>query len=155
MRELKPDKDLREVLTYIRIMGQGLEQHGENFVYYSKYCQSTFIESTYQLQKELDKQSSNTKDVNENNRYLLYMVLIAILSIISSILVAFTIIFNKKLRGHPNMLMAYMAIANIGSCYNTLIWASDTQDVVCYFGWADLLYQTINTVFPSYDFTLI
>ena len=56
------------------------------------------------------------------------------MSIVSSLFVALTIIFNKKLRAHPNMLIAYMSIANFGVILNILIWSIGTEDFVCYFG---------------------
>jgi hypothetical protein len=61
----------------------------------------------------------------------------------ASLIVALTIIFNKKLKGHPNMLIAYLAIANLGSCWSVLIWAVKTNDVTCYFGWAQTFHKAV------------
>jgi hypothetical protein len=57
---------------------------------------------------------------------------LAILSMIASIFVAFTIFYNKKLRKHPSKLIGLMALCEGISCFNALVWAVNPLDYICY-----------------------
>jgi len=70
---------------------------------------------------------------------------------IASVLVAGAIYKHKKLREHPNMLIAYLSIANFISCYNLLIYIIGTPDFVCYFQIADLFHTLIKIIKPSFE----
>ena len=78
------------------------------------------------------------KDINEINKWILFYVVIAGLSMVASLVVALTIFTNKKLKEHPNMLIAFLSIANFLSCTNLLVYIIGTPDFVCYFGLASL-----------------
>ena len=75
------------------------------------------------------------------------------ISMLCSFLVAITIYTNKKLRVHPNMLIAYMSIANFGSCWSSIIYTIGTHHVVCYLGMAQTLEGTMK-IFNK-DYTIL
>ena len=133
------------------MMGEGLIEHGSDFLYYSQYCKSQYVNTlSPSLVQEIDAQAQDRKAMQETNIQILWTAIMAIISMAASFLVAATIMFNKQLRGHPNMLMALLAIANLGACYSTLIWTIRTNDVVCYFGWAQLLHQSVSLVYKGF-----
>jgi len=59
---------------------------------------------------------------------------IAVISLICSLLVALTILFGNNMKSHPNKLIAYLSIANVGVTYTIFLWTVGTEDYVCYFG---------------------
>jgi hypothetical protein len=86
-------------------------------------------------------------------KWLLSYTIMAILSMIASLIVAGTIFNYKKLQEHPNLLIAYLSIANFMSVWALLIYIVGTPDFVCYFGIANLYHWTISFLNPQ--FTLI
>lgn len=74
------------------------------------------------------------------------ITMIGSFSMLCSFLVALTIYYNEKLRAHPNMLIAFMSIANFGSCWSTVIYIIGTPNVSCYLGWAQTLEKTMKLV---------
>lgn len=76
--------------------------------------------------------------------------MIAFVSIVSSMLVAYSIVKVKKLRQHPNLLIAYLSIANIISCWALLIFIIGTPDFVCYFGLAQSFHYSVNFAFKAF-----
>jgi hypothetical protein len=73
----------------------------------------------------------NTKDSNLQRAMYSGM---AILSIVSTIIVATMIFYNAKLRIHPSKLIGYMCICEAASCFSALIWVIDPRAYICYFG---------------------
>jgi len=56
------------------------------------------------------------------------------LSMVSTVFVALTIFYNKKLRVHPSQLIGYMCICEGLSCFNSVLWAIGPKEFICYFG---------------------
>ena len=63
---------------------------------------------------------------------------LVLFSFASSCVIAGTIWFNKKMRVHPNQLIALLAVANIGSCICAGIYTVGTPKVACYLQIAQL-----------------
>lgn len=84
---------------------------------------------------------------------ILFNVVVAGFSMIASLAVALTIFTNKKLKEHPNMLIAFLSIANFLSCSNLMVYMIGTPDFVCYFSLASLYQWTYSLINPS--FTLL
>ena len=59
---------------------------------------------------------------------------LALLSIVSSTIVATVIFYNEKLRIHPSKLIGYMCICEAASCFSALIWVINPKSYICYFG---------------------
>lgn len=70
--------------------------------------------------------------------------LLALMSILSSWIVYYTIQNNSNLSQHPNMLIAYLSLGIIMSCWALLIYIIGTPEFVCYFGIAELLNFWVN-----------
>lgn len=62
------------------------------------------------------------------------IVVLALISIITSISVALTIFYNPKLRIHPSKLIGYMCVCEAASCFSALIWVINPLNYICYFG---------------------
>jgi hypothetical protein len=70
---------------------------------------------------------------------------------ISSVLVAFTIYKNPKLRQHPATIIALIALCEGISCFNALVWAIDPIDFICYFGLHYIFSWTTLGIVPRAD----
>lgn len=134
-------------------MGRGILDQGEDYIYYSKYCPSLYKNTADQVQIEFEK-NKITEEINTVYRWLFIYSLFGILSMVSSILVAGTIFKVKKLQQHPNMLIAYLSIANFMSCWSLLIYIIGVPDFVCYFGLADLLHYWLNSIWKFTPFAI-
>jgi hypothetical protein len=124
------------VLEYINYIGTGLSSQ-RDFLYFSMYCPALY-DQIQDGAKILEQTQDMYKDINEINKWILFYVVIAGLSMVASLVVALTIFTNKKLKEHPNMLIAFLSIANFLSCTNLLVYIIGTPDFVCYFGLASL-----------------
>lgn len=62
------------------------------------------------------------------------IVILALISIVTSISVALTIFYNPKLRIHPSKLIGYMCVCEAASCFSALIWVINPLNYICYFG---------------------
>ena len=91
--------------------------------------------------------------MQETRHWILFYMICASLSLMSSGIVAMTIYCNKKLKEHPNMLIAYISICNFISGACLMIYIVGTPDIVCYFGLATLHQKTYALIYP--EFTLI
>ena len=56
------------------------------------------------------------------------------LSILGLLFVATTIIYNRKLQAHPQMLIAFICIAEACMSYNAFIQVINPVYFACYFG---------------------
>jgi hypothetical protein len=70
------------------------------------------------------------------NMAMFSITMLGFFSMLCSFLVALTIYSNDNLKVHPNMLIAYMSIANLGSCWAAVIYTIGTPGIVCYLGMA-------------------
>ena len=67
-------------------------------------------------------------------------VILAMMSMITCLVVASTIYFNKPLRkAHPSLLIGLMCLSDSITCYSALVWQLNTVKFCCYFG-IDKLY---------------
>jgi hypothetical protein len=63
-----------------------------------------------------------------------FYVILALLSIVTSGLVAITIFSSPKLSMHPSKLIAYMCLCEAASCFSALVWVVKPTTIICYFG---------------------
>ena len=56
------------------------------------------------------------------------------MSMIAALFVALTIFYNRKLRVHPAPMLAYICLSEAMSCFNAVVWAIGSKDIICYFG---------------------
>ena len=73
------------------------------------------------------------------------------LSISGLLIIAGTIIFNKKLQAHPQHLIAYICIAEACMSYNALILLFGPTYISCYFKYDYVFALTFGIVHPSED----
>jgi hypothetical protein len=59
---------------------------------------------------------------------------IAVISILSSVIVALMIFYNPKLRIHPSKLIGYMCVCEAASCFAALLQVINPKSFICYFG---------------------
>ncbi len=85
--------------------------------------------------------NSTTNQTSANVQRLLFTGLF-IISVIGLIFVACTIIYNKKLQAHPQMLIAMICLAEACLSYNALLQVIDPVYFSCYFGIEKLLTYT-------------
>lgn len=63
-----------------------------------------------------------------------FLAAVSVISMVTSLAVAATIFYNKKLSQHPSKLIGYMCLAEGLSCFNAMISSINTVDFICYFG---------------------
>lgn len=78
----------------------------------------------------------NTASISSNDNYTLTFFYLGLwlFSTIGLLFVATTIFYNKKLQAHPQMLIAYICMAECCMSYNALIQVINPVYVACYFG---------------------
>lgn len=85
-----------------------------------------------------DMAMESPEEIDSSNKLFATILALGLLSVTGSSIVAGTIWFNKKMRGHPNGLICGLAVANIGSCVCTGIYSLGTPKFACYLGFAQL-----------------
>ena len=77
------------------------------------------------------------------------------LSMLASFIVASTIYFNKRLRGHQGKLVMFLSIANFCSVYHQFVWAVDASDYFCYLGQTQMFRWSFGYFYPESDYQMI
>ena len=109
----------------LKKINEGIQsyENGLDYFYESIYC-------NYGNNSMED--SRNPDELFRSNIQMFGITMLGFISMLCSFLVALTIYSNENLRAHPNMLIAYLSIANIGSCFASVIYTIGTPNVVCY-----------------------
>ena len=131
----------KQIIDYVEQMGRGLQKN-DTSLYFSEYCTSLMTNEDDD-HEFYDKSKEMKQRVITVYQRLFFYALLALASMGSSIFVAYAIYRYKELRGHPNMLIFYLSIANIMTCWSLLIYIIGTPDFVCYFGNAEMLSYTL------------
>ena len=79
-------------------------------------------------------QAFNGNSTGQANVQRFLFTSLFIISVIGLIFVACTIIYNKKLQAHPQMLIAMICLAEACLSYNALLQVIDPVYFSCYFG---------------------
>ena len=104
---------------------------GLDYFYVSIYCDLSYMNEDF---NQIDSRSAT--QIRDDNIQLAVVSILMLISVVCSFVVVYTILSNSKMRGHPNGLIALLAIANIGSCISVWVHTLETPKVVCYFGMA-------------------
>ena len=138
------EKYIRDILLYINKMGEGLDLVSEDYLYFSEYCPTMLGSQNEKITQDFLTTKSMRTNVTLVYSWIFVYALLALVSILSSWIVYYTIANNKNLSQHPNMLIAYLSIASIMSCWALFIYIIGTPEFVCYFGIAELLRFWVN-----------
>ena len=156
---------MQNEISEIRLLTEYLQtMDGMDVFYLSEYCDvSDIYDNTQNDNSELIMQEARSPEqLSNDNKQLALILFLVTISVTCSSIVAGTIAFHKKMRVHPNGLIAFLAVANIGSCISAGVYSLGTPKFACYMGMAQLFKITMYPITwfyqlsdPQYDFNLM